>query len=320
MKIRLNAFFPKSPKARVFLAVLVLLIAPIFLFFFSAQKPELPITKTDDSLRLARTKELAKLNQDSDEDGLKDWEEQIYGTDPKKADTDGDKTLDGEEIKLNRDPLKPGPKDKLPQPAALSKETARKDANNLTQKLTDRFEEKFMRPLLDNQSLKLSEEELSQEILKDLPNTPSIQLNYFTEKDLNILKTDTPENFLAYGKEFNKIVNDSFGSLPVSEIIIFSEALQAEDLSQLVVLDTYLATYNNAMAKLNKIPVPPGLTNLHLAYLNATKRQQIAVEKMRKAEEDIVKSTYGAQEYIAAGNEIASIEQKLQKTFTERKF
>ena len=319
MKIRLSAFFPKSPKARVFLAILILFISSFSLYFFSPPKPRPLTEKKDNSAHLARVKELAKLNQDSDDDGLKDWEEQIYGTDPKKADTDGDKALDGEEIKLNRDPLRPGPKDKLPQPLALSQEIPRKNADNLTQKLTDRFEEKFMRPLLENQSLGLSEEELGQEILKDLPNSP-VTITYFTKKDLNILPNDTPENFLAYGKEFNNIVSGSFAGLQTPEIMIFSQALQAEDLSQLVVLDTYLAAYNKAIIQLNKLPVPPTLTDLHLAYLNATKRQQIAVEKMRRAEDDVIKGTYGAQEYIAAGNEIASIEQKLQKTFTEKNF
>ena len=60
--------------------------------------------------------------------------------------------------------------------------------------------------------------------------------------------------------------------------------------------------------------------NLHLAYLNATRRQQAAVEKMRRAESDVIKGTYGAREYIAANNEIAEIEQKLQKTLNEKIF
>ena len=42
------------------------------------------------------------LNKDTDNDGLKDWEEILWKTDPNNPDTDGDKTTDGEEIKLNR--------------------------------------------------------------------------------------------------------------------------------------------------------------------------------------------------------------------------
>lgn len=46
-------------------------------------------------------------NRDSDSDGLKDWEESVYGTDPLNPDTDGDKYLDGEEVYSGHDPLRP---------------------------------------------------------------------------------------------------------------------------------------------------------------------------------------------------------------------
>jgi len=50
---------------------------------------------------------------DTDKDGLKDWEELLWGTDSKNPDSDGDRTPDGEEIKLKRDPTKKGPDDYL---------------------------------------------------------------------------------------------------------------------------------------------------------------------------------------------------------------
>lgn len=315
-----SAFFPKSQKARVFLAVLLFLITPSILFLLFSKRTE-PSVKNIVyyNNRAAGEAELARLNQDNDHDGLKDWEEQIYGTDPKKADTDEDKTLDGEEIKLNRDPLKPGPKDQRPEPLTEKKETPAAEENNLTQKFIDKFGEKFVRSYLDNPSANIDNTKLSQEILKDLPADISYP-TYFIEKDIITLKKDTPENFSNYLKEFNAIISGSFGNLPQSEIIIFSEALQAEDLSRLSILELYLSAYQIALTKLRSLPVPPAFTNLHLAYLNATKRQQAAVEKMRKADNDIIKGTYGAREYMAAGNEIANIEQKLQKVSNEKVF
>lgn len=46
---------------------------------------------------------------DRDQDGLFDWEEALWGTDPDKRDTDGDGVSDGEETKSGRSPLTPGP-------------------------------------------------------------------------------------------------------------------------------------------------------------------------------------------------------------------
>lgn len=51
--------------------------------------------------------------QDADQDGLTNDEEQLYGTDPQKADTDGDGYSDGAEVRSGYDPLKPSPGDKI---------------------------------------------------------------------------------------------------------------------------------------------------------------------------------------------------------------
>ncbi len=51
---------------------------------------------------------------DSDQDGLSDEEEKIYGTDPHNPDTDGDGYSDGAEVRSGYDPLKKAPGDKLP--------------------------------------------------------------------------------------------------------------------------------------------------------------------------------------------------------------
>lgn len=50
---------------------------------------------------------------DSDQDGLSDSEEKLYGTNPKNSDTDGDGYSDGAEIKSGYNPLKPAPGDKI---------------------------------------------------------------------------------------------------------------------------------------------------------------------------------------------------------------
>lgn len=53
------------------------------------------------------------LSQDTDADGLKDWEERLRGTDLGNKDSDADGTIDGKEVVLGRNPLKPGPEDRV---------------------------------------------------------------------------------------------------------------------------------------------------------------------------------------------------------------
>ena len=54
---------------------------------------------------------LESTEPDRDGDGLPDWEEGVWGTNPNNPDTDGDGTYDGEEVRNNRHPRVAGPSD-----------------------------------------------------------------------------------------------------------------------------------------------------------------------------------------------------------------
>lgn len=58
---------------------------------------EVPVQTTEDFL------------SDTDNDGLKKWQENLWHTDPNNPDSDGDGTNDGVEVANNRDPLKRPP-------------------------------------------------------------------------------------------------------------------------------------------------------------------------------------------------------------------
>jgi len=61
---------------------------------------------------------------------LKDWEENLWGTDPNNPDTDGDGTSDGKEVSEGRNPLIAGPND-------LIKDTIKNNNNNNYQNLNE---------------------------------------------------------------------------------------------------------------------------------------------------------------------------------------
>lgn len=52
-------------------------------------------------------------NHDTDNDGLKDWEEELYKTNPNNPDTDADGYLDGEEVNSGHNPLVKAPGDEI---------------------------------------------------------------------------------------------------------------------------------------------------------------------------------------------------------------
>ncbi|MEI7425418.1 MAG: hypothetical protein WCK16_00635 [Candidatus Moraniibacteriota bacterium] len=77
---------------------------------------------------------------DSDQDGLSDEEEKIYGTNPANPDTDGDGYSDGTEVRSGYDPLKKAPGDKLIQTPASNAISAPVNAENISDVLGDSSE------------------------------------------------------------------------------------------------------------------------------------------------------------------------------------
>jgi len=96
--------FTKKPRFYVILAVVFVLLIGIIGFV---------LVKTGKVSFLGIDSKSIKEQRDSDNDGLSDWDEELYKTDPHNPDTDGDGTPDGEEIKLGRNPLVRAPGDKL---------------------------------------------------------------------------------------------------------------------------------------------------------------------------------------------------------------
>ncbi len=88
----------KVKNVKVVIIVLAILITSSFVFLVLAKEK----STTDNNIVL-----------DSDQDGLTNVEEKLYGTNPYNADTDGDGYSDGTEIKSGYNPLKSAPNDKL---------------------------------------------------------------------------------------------------------------------------------------------------------------------------------------------------------------
>lgn len=111
-----------------------------------------------------------ELSNDSDHDGLENWEEEVYGTLPDNQDTDNDGYLDGEEVAAGYDPTKPAPNDKIIQVEGddTTQDRQRPERGNLTQLLAyllaDQIQTGQM-PRLDNvQDVTLLEDHLKEAI------------------------------------------------------------------------------------------------------------------------------------------------------------
>ena len=153
-------------------------------------------------------------NSDSDGDGLKDWEENIYGTDPHNADSDGDGTKDGDEIAQGRDPLKKGPSDMLTQKTTATQSFPTDSTEtNLTKKITEIFTQDYLIKLMQNpneqQNLDDIIDKMAQVALRQTPaTTPPL-----TSRNILVSNDNTPDGVKIYLEQFLAIPNQDASSI-----------------------------------------------------------------------------------------------------------
>lgn len=122
-----------------------------------------------DSLLSKTTKFSQEDLKDSDNDGLKDWEEELYHTNPRNPDTDGDGYLDGEEVDSGHNPLIKAPGDKL-----------------------------VFYPLPLGEKYNITEKILSEEVIGSMLDSYIVQKGEYINDHPEI---DSPETFSAFTKQ-----------------------------------------------------------------------------------------------------------------------
>ena len=101
------------PSQRFFIVFLSLTALAGAVGWYVTKQPAREIAYSQEKLKVPDAAALKVANADSDKDGLKDWEEALWKTDPKFSDTDGDGTPDGEEVAKKRNPTVRGPNDAM---------------------------------------------------------------------------------------------------------------------------------------------------------------------------------------------------------------
>jgi hypothetical protein len=240
-------------------------------------------------------------NMDTDNDGLKDWEEVLLGTDPKKADSDGDGTPDGREVALGRNPTVKGPNDSQKESAKQAKSVAELSP---TEKIARDF---FARYMELNQSglakdqdsqVALVESVLKNGVILEKPKTLSIS-------DI-IVSSDTSNQAL---KTYANTVADLIKNNPhpkKDEAVIANTALEQENPEILKGIDPIIATYKNILSGLRRIPAPQNVAEMHLALVNAMNKFLFVAESLRHSDVDTLKGIGGAASYLDAGNSLTS--------------
>ncbi|OHA19031.1 MAG: hypothetical protein A3C08_03590 [Candidatus Taylorbacteria bacterium RIFCSPHIGHO2_02_FULL_47_18] len=244
----------------------------------------------------------AALIADSDKDGLKDWEEELWRTDPLNPDTDVDGMGDAEEIKSGRNPLIAGA-DALLDSATIAVKVnpqAKKDIPD-----TERFARELFATYLSSrqEGLPLSQNEIAKIIDTVSASVPEEAPQLFTEKDVEIFNEENESALRAYGNTLGAVLKKPWPSRE-NELAVFERAIQDPNQEtarlDLANLTPISLAYNNLGKAAMKISVPQSALAVHLRFANTAMEIGGSIRGMSVALDDPIKTVSAIARYLDA--------------------
>ncbi len=218
---------------------------------------------------------------DTDSDGLKDWEEVLWGLDSKKADTDGDGIDDKKEVELIQ--LKKADGVVPTVSSTTKKSTAPEGPPTLTDQLARQTFSKYINykqmgvPITKEITQKLVEDVLATNLFnQNLPKFNSAHLK-------NIVESDEKSAFHDYGNNLWDIMvkNTPKNTVLENEYSIFQRAIEKDDERELKKLDPIITGYRNTVLDIISMPVPRNMVGKHLELINSMNTLLASIEDMR---------------------------------------
>jgi hypothetical protein len=210
---------------------------------------------------------------DSDQDGLTDEEEKLYGTDMHGRDTDGDGYSDGAEVKSGYDPLRPAPGDKLNLLVQKEKE---KQAKTLTSSADDRE---------DNLTKKVAQKisSLTEKASSEGENIDISMIETLVNEALNE-ENETGEEPLAVSKSELKIKKQNYSGYSEKK----ANEKRKEDLENYLIAVYYIFSSNSPKPITSATDMSSIIKGLSSTMISAiSNRDSSALEEISQSGEKI---------------------------------
>lgn len=228
------------------------------------------------------------ISKDTDADGILDWEENLWGTDPSKKETTpgiSDKETVAK-LKAEKEREEPSPSSTTP------------DAGNLNK--TDQFSRELFSTVtalsqggpVDPATL----QELGASLAEKIRNTPAQKV--FLVSDIKVVKNDTRQDIIKYDDTLNNIYKKHPLERSVSEVLqdfIIDE--ENVDTTALKNLDPINIQIKAAISDIVKMSVPQSLAELHLDFLNKLQMLSENIDNIKLYETDILLALSGISQY-----------------------
>lgn len=237
--------------------------------------------------------------KDSNKNGIADWEESLWGLDP-KADGFANKTIiDNKKQSLNKD---------------FSTNQTTEEKEDETSRLAKEFFSSFM-SLKESGALNTNAVENMTSIIGDQVGNTEIQDTYLA----NNIKTtiSNKANLLKYQKDLENIVNKHANRLSGDELDIMATAVENEDEEYLGTLAQISNEYRTLAKDLTSITVPKNIAQDHLMLVNSYDKIGVAILKMTDSIKNPISGTTGTIMYTRYTKENDQIIENIKTTFID---
>jgi len=233
-------------------------------------------------------------SKDSDNDGLPDWEEVLYGTDPHNPHSISPTLTDGEAVAQGLVTLK---FKSATSTVMSSKDIPGVDATPST--ITDQFSHKLIgQYLLTRGKTQPAPSDIATFVeqgvtgLKDSHSIPDA----FNQGQVKVSGSG-PDALLAYQATVEPIILKIDAGKPADEVQSFSDAVNKGDTKALVTVRKYADAYAVAARALMKVSVPSELAVSHLAFANNLMHVSESVSDLGAYDTDPIRTMLGLATY-----------------------
>jgi len=257
------------------------------------------------------------IEKDTDQDGLKDWEESLWGSDPTNADSDGDETSDGEEVVLGRSPVIAGPNDSLASEALVNAVDDDEADLSKTEVLSRTLFAQYLE--LQQQGVSVNEnvaEGLTSAIATQLGATSANTTTTYTQSSLSILDRSDAATLRQYGNTLGDLLAGA-PSVQNNELLALASFSQSGNPTDLVALAPIIENYEALIASFLRVPTPVLFVNTHLQIINGFEQTKIALQGMQSLKTDPFTTIVALQNYQVGTALLSAGFSGLRETFTQ---
>ncbi|HVW71799.1 MAG TPA: thrombospondin type 3 repeat-containing protein [Candidatus Paceibacterota bacterium] len=296
------------------LSLVVAVVLVVGAFYFSGHTISLSTTASAES-----TQELLKAYaaKDTDSDGLPDWEETLYGTDPNNAHSVRASLTDSQAVAqgLVTPQYATAPTSQVsgtPKTYAVPGPTAAPGS------ITDQFSQLFFSTYMNQRGATPPTADEMQSFVQEAITqleASRVHPDAYSTSDTNV-KGQGADMLKAYATAMDTAFADNTVQLPYDELTYFSDAVEKNDATALSHVLAIGTAYTKTAQEAAKVPVPEEAAAAHLAVVNAMAQLGSTIGDLASVNQDPIRAMLGLQEYPQDIDQFVSALQAMNAVFT----